>query len=126
MPKCNSCPYESDIIGKVAHHVEDVHKGRVFSCSDCNDLLGGYNKKSDHKRTTCPNSNFVAIYIQKGARLGKRIRDAKCRVCKKTFKNAVENRHHFDEIHRERKFRCNSCENVIHWLEDSWLILVIL
>ena len=113
MPRCNLCPYESDIILNVTHHIEDVHKGRVFLCKDCGDLLGGYRQKMQHKRTICPNSKFVTIYIPKDTRLKKRIREVKCRVCKQTFQNAIENRHHFEEVHLERNFQCNFCKKVI-------------
>ena len=95
------------------HHVEDVHKGRTFLCSNCGAQLRFHANLSKHKHVTCLNTRFIVCYFPEKARIPKASPDTKCPTCFLIFPNSVLKRHHFEEFHCQRRFHCNFCHQVV-------------
>ena len=95
-------------------HVEYVHKGRSYLCTICGEVMRGLSKRLRHQRSHCADhSFFVTFYDDKQKRYPCAFLDSndfkQCDACLGQFSSRNEKWHHFEEVHRKRKFRCLCC-----------------
>ena len=107
---CNFCPKQFDQPGTRDHHVEDKHKGRNYLCHDCGFIKRGNSNLNSHI-SKCGSQRFTILYENPQHQISLYDTSFKnCQLCPAQFTNLVAKRHHFDEIHRQRKFICQLCE----------------
>ena len=94
--KCNQCEKSFKNHRYLREHCKNVHKEKKFKCYKCDKLFVSDLQMEKHLSTSCKRNDEVA--------------ESKCDKCEKTFKIPSRLRHHFYNVHREKKFKCDKCD----------------
>ena len=102
-------------------HVEHLHEGRSYLCNICGEIIRNLKQMKLHQATHCETSQYVIFIDDKQTRYFPVTTGSykfsrhckKCKGCFADFQSVIEMMHHFEEIHRKRRFRCNTCNTNI-------------
>ena len=103
-------------------HIEHVHKGRSILCGLCGAIIRHSGNWQRHVNTThdsipIDNCPYTVFYEEK--RLQRQSREGNtptltCKKCGETFADKHQKFHHFEEVHRKRRFQCGTCHTFVN------------
>ena len=94
--QCNKCEKSFSGLSFIRKHIFNVHEEKKVKCEHCDKLFITIGRLKYHEK----------FYH------GKESTGSKCEVCEKEYKNPYVLRVHFNEHHRERKFKCEKCSEM--------------
>ena len=96
MYQCKKCEKSFHSFHMIHQHIFDVHRGKKLRCEHCDKLFSTNSRFAYHKKMYHSNEGLTS----------------KCEICDNTYKNPYVLRVHFNESHRERKFKCEKCNEM--------------
>ena len=116
---CDVCKEEFPDRHKKRHHVDDVHRGRYFTCNICQETINSYLFLPKHEKKHMTKISFKVSFSTKVSssltakkrikKLTDNISPKKCHYCQKVFKRSEDAQYHTDTVHENLRYLCDNC-----------------
>ena len=115
--KCPHCPKKLSSGQRLRGHIDTDHKCKRFLCDACFKVFPSWSECLRHSRLPhtnqhCRQGSYTAFYDCDGDKrqifTGPFKKECPC--CEITFDDVVSKSHHYNEVHRKRRFKCDSCD----------------